>query len=94
MKDKSLFWRRHVDRQHSSSLSIQAYCDHHRLSQGMFYYWKRKLAISLGPEQFSEVEIFDHGANVQTIHVRFPTGVEMWLEGSVQASFLRTLAGC
>jgi len=94
MKDKSKFWERHIDRQESSTHTIKTYCDQHKLSSGMFYYWKRKLNGMSSREQFAEVQIINHEVFASAIHVRFPTGVEMWFDSITEAAFLRTLAGC
>jgi hypothetical protein len=41
------FWRQHHLRQHSSGLSIHAYCTRERISFSSFYAWKKRLAPSL-----------------------------------------------
>jgi hypothetical protein len=94
MKDKALIWQRHLLKQQKSSLTIQAYCAQHQLSPGMFYYWKRKLSSPDSHEQFAEIEIIEPDASSGIIHVRFPSGIEMWLDRSTEVSFLRVLAGC
>jgi hypothetical protein len=77
MKDKALFWRRQIERQQNSSLTIQTNCDHHKLSTGMLYYWKRKTRVKLAPEQFAEIQIIDRETAPGVIHVRFPSGLEI-----------------
>ncbi len=94
MKDKALIWQRHLMKQQKSTLTIQAYCDQHHLSSGMFYYWKRKLSSPDNQEQFAEIEIIEPVVDSGIIHVRFPSGIEMWLDRSTEVSFLRVLAGC
>lgn len=94
MKDKALIWQRHLLKQQKSTLTIQAYCDQHLLSSGMFYYWKRKLSSPDNQEQFAEIEIIEPVVDSGIIHVRFPSGIEMWLDRSTEVSFLRVLAGC
>jgi hypothetical protein len=41
------YWRQHHLRQHSSGLSIGAYCARERISFSSFYVWKKRLAPSL-----------------------------------------------
>lgn len=94
MKDKEIQWHRHIDKQVKSSLTIQSYCDRHKLSAGMFYYWKRKLNGLSSRKQIAEVQIVNHEVFSNAIHVRFPTRVEMWFDSVMEATFLRTLAGC
>ena len=93
MKDKALIWQRHLLKQQKSILTIQAYSDQHHLSTGMFYYWKRKLSSLDTHKQFAEIEITEPVASSGIILVRFPSGIEMWLERSTEVSFLRSLAG-
>lgn len=94
MKDKELFWRRQIERQQNSSLTIQTYCERHKLSTGMFYYWKRKTQVKSTPEQFAEIQIIDCETATGVIHVRFPSGVEICFEGDPGVAYLRSLAGC
>lgn len=93
MKDKSLVWHKRIERQRKSNLSVQSYCDQNRLSVCSFYYWNRKLKSHLLLEQFTEIRIADHAKSNPGILVRFPTGVEMWLEEGTDPAFLRSLAG-
>lgn len=94
MKDNASKWHRHLLKQKKSTHTIQAYCDQYHLSSGMFYYWKRKLSSPDNHEQFAEIEIIDPVLISGVIHVRFPSGIEMWLDRSTEVSFLRSLAGC
>ena len=41
---KEKYWRAQVARQAASSLSIRRYCRREKLSEPMFYWWKRELA--------------------------------------------------
>lgn len=59
----------------------------------MFYYWKRKLSSPDIHEQFAEIEIIGPVSISGIIHVRFPSGIEMWMDRSTEVSFLRSLAG-
>lgn len=94
MKDKELFWRRHIERQQTSSLTIQTYCDRHKLSSGMLYYWKRKTQVKSTPEQFAEIQILNGEATTGVIHVRFPSGVEISFDSDPGTTYLRSLSGC
>ena len=93
MKDKELFWRRQIEKQQTSSLAIQTYCDRHKLSSGMFYYWKRKTEVKSTAEQFAEIQIINGEVTTGVIHVRFPSGVEISLENDPGTAYLRSLAG-
>ena len=41
------YWRQHLVRQHSSGLSIGAYCTRECISAAAFYAWRKRLAPSL-----------------------------------------------
>ena len=41
---KEQFWREHVRRQATGSLSVRHYCERHELSEPSFYAWRRELA--------------------------------------------------
>lgn len=42
--EREQFWRRHIDQQLASRLSIRDYCDRHRLHEQSFYSWRRTIA--------------------------------------------------
>lgn len=94
MKDNKVLWQRHIRKQAKSSLTIQAYCDQHALSYGMFYYWKRKLQDVPDPAAFTELQIVNTERYRGAIHIRFPSGVELWLDHDIEPSFLKEVIGC
>jgi transposase-like protein len=42
--DREQSWRRHVERQPATGLTIRAYCARHDLLESSFYRWRRVLA--------------------------------------------------
>jgi hypothetical protein len=42
--EREQFWRRHIDQQHASRLSIRGYCHCHGLHEQSFYAWRRTIA--------------------------------------------------
>ena len=94
MKNKPAYWQRHIDRQEKSGKSIKAYCTANRISPATFQYWKRKLRPQQKQIVFEEVLRPVEVEGYRVAHIRFPSGAEMWLEGALDATFLRTLAGC
>jgi transposase-like protein len=42
--EREQFWRRHIDRQPASRLSIRDYCVRHGLHEHCFYSWRRTIA--------------------------------------------------
>ncbi|MBK9109023.1 MAG: hypothetical protein IPM92_11835 [Saprospiraceae bacterium] len=93
MKNTSMYWQRHIERQKSTAQSVKRYCERYNISVGMFHYWKRKIRSSESYEQFTEIQLVDGDVINNMIHVRFPTGVEMWFKGQAPSAFLRELAG-
>jgi len=96
MKDKSMIWQRHIERQQNSSFTIQAYCNRHDLSPGMFYYWKRKIAGTADslPASFQELEILTSDRANSVIEVHLVDGKRIRIEGYVTPAFLRELLQC
>lgn len=41
--EREQFWRRHIDQQRSSGLSVRDYCDRHSLREHSFYAWRRNI---------------------------------------------------
>jgi transposase-like protein len=42
--EREQFWRRHIDQQPASQLSIRGYCHRHGLHEQSFYAWRRTIA--------------------------------------------------
>jgi transposase-like protein len=42
--EREQMWRRHIDRQHASGLTIRDYCQLHGLNEHSFYSWRRTIA--------------------------------------------------
>jgi transposase-like protein len=42
--EREQFWRRHIDQQRASRLSIRGYCQRHGLHEHSFYSWRRTIA--------------------------------------------------
>lgn len=94
MKDKAINWQHHIQRQAKSSLTIQAYCDRHSLSPGMFYYWKRKRSVSAVPVSFQEVAVSSPVHVFPVIEVHLGPGKLIRIEGQVSPAFLLELLQC
>lgn len=47
-RSKQDFWRRMIQRQRESGLSVRAWCGRHDVSEASFYWWRRRLAGSGG----------------------------------------------
>jgi hypothetical protein len=48
-------WRRRIDRQTHSRLSVSAFCRRHSLAVATFYFWKRRLRLPEHTSAFVEV---------------------------------------
>ena len=42
--EREQFWRRHIEQQRASRLSIRGYCHRHGLHEHSFYSWRRAIA--------------------------------------------------
>lgn len=97
MKDENKIWRWHIEKQNRSGQTIRRYCERNKLSEGLFYYWRRKLQNSDQSEQisFEEVKILSHPQFIPVIEIQFEDSkARIRIEGQVTASFIRELAGC
>ena len=52
-----LKWRRIVDQQRASGLSVAAFCRQHGVDAASLYVWKRRLTYAAGPPEFVEAKI-------------------------------------
>jgi len=48
---RSVFWRRHIEAQRDSGLSVCAYCQEHGLTQVSFYQWRKRLSSEQRPAE-------------------------------------------
>ena len=37
-------WRRHLEQQRASGLTVRAFCSFHNLKETSFFYWKKEIA--------------------------------------------------
>lgn len=81
MSDRAAYWRRLVERQAKSGLSIVRFCEREDVSTASFYNWRRRLAeetdeqppfvpIRVQPDSGSALEIVLPGA----VTIRVPDG--------------------
>ena len=74
-------WRRHLERQAASGLSIRDYCAKHGLHEAAFYFWRREIAqrdaeapafvpVTLAAAAAAEPPIDIRLANGQRLRVR------------------------
>jgi transposase len=42
--NREQIWRRHLDQQRSSGLTVRAYCQEHALRETSFFFWKKEIA--------------------------------------------------
>lgn len=88
-------WKRHFQKYEKSDLTIGEYCHRNGISQGQFYYWRKKLKARTDQESytFKEIEVMDSPTVVQ-IRIIYGHGVSLEIEGSVSPGYIRQLAGC
>lgn len=56
-KERSGFWRKHVDAWNKESFSQAEYCRRHGLKLSVFGYWKRSFSQKHTPTEFVEVRV-------------------------------------
>jgi hypothetical protein len=60
MSDRAAYWRRVVERQAKSGLSIARFCEREDVSPASFYNWRRRLAEEAGERPaFVPVQVRD-----------------------------------
>lgn len=94
MKNSNKGWHVHIEEQAKSSFTIQAYCKRHRLSTGMFYYWRRKLTVKAPEGSLQEIEVLSPIQTAPVIEVHLGPGKFIRIEGQISAVFLRELLQC
>ena len=54
--ERRAYWEEVIQRQASSGLSVLAFCREHGVTEGSFYYWRRKLAATPVPAKAGRKE--------------------------------------
>jgi transposase-like protein len=57
--EREQFWRRHIDQQRASRLTVRAYCQRHGLHEHSFYSWRRTIAERDRQPAFLPVAVLD-----------------------------------
>ena len=79
------FWKHHIEQWQRSHLSQAAYCRQHQLNAHRFYYWRRRVQVSLERVSFLPVALSAspvhhhptiriHAPNGFTIEIKDPNG--------------------
>ena len=95
-RSKEAFWRRMIQRQAGSGLSVRAWCSRHDVPEASFYWWRRRLATSgraarkagrckNGTPQFIPVRITADDADAANGR---PGGIEILLPGNQRVRVL------
>lgn len=72
-KEKLNFWQQHIDDQKQSGISVQAYCDQHKLKKHQFTYYRRRLRGSTA--------VVESKARFLPVAVTVPKGLQMKIDG-------------
>ena len=100
---KERFWRKAIQRQGRSGLSIREFCDRENLKPGAFSWWRRELAKrdrerqALNPDQKTEtsfvpVQVVPDSLQPQTppaIEIVFPSGPTVRVPSDFDAQALK-----
>lgn len=74
---KRELWRRRVNAQSSSGLSVAAYCRRESISEASFYYWKRK---SAGDSPHRRPRAEERSAGFVQLPLTAPIQASRWVE--------------
>ena len=96
--EKQVHWQSLVSGQQTSGQSIAAFCRTREVSEGLFYYWRKRLREAAAPE-FVEVHVAKPRARPQpsraglasSIEVRLSNGRSLIVPPEFDASHLRAL---
>ena len=92
-EERENHWRRVVDRQEESGLSVLAFCRQQKLSAHTLYNWRRRFARQRRV-QFAVMEVHPQGppANVNaSLELVLPAGERLQVFAGVDATTLRTV---
>lgn len=92
-------WKRLIERQKLSGLSVLGFCNKHQISNASFHYWQKKLAADAEMQHLpvTEKEVaptfteFVLPEVSQGVELHFPGGVRVMVSGSVDPVWLRQL---
>jgi transposase-like protein len=93
---KEAHWRRQLQKQSASALSVREFCQQHGLAESAFYYWRREIErrdderIGVGKPAFLPVEV-KTPANESAIEVALVSGHVLRLRSGFDADTLREL---
>jgi hypothetical protein len=100
---REYYWRQHHQRQHTSGLSVAAYCTRECISAAAFYAWKNRLISSLPalpePPLFVPVNLASGSRPADTIigpgtEIQLPHHVRLRLDSLPEPEWLcRVVAG-
>jgi transposase-like protein len=65
---------------------ISEYCERHGFTPSSFYYWRKRLQVE---EATSFVSIYPIMEQVQSIHLRLPSGVEVHLPEMTRSELVK-----
>jgi transposase-like protein len=92
--EREHLWRRRLDEQRTSGLTVRAFCVRHQLCEPSFYYWRRTVAErdraaaeSVEPA-FVPVAVTPPRPPVAALEVHLPGGVRVSVAAGCEAGLL------
>jgi transposase len=92
--EREQLWRRRIDEQRTSGLTIRAFCHRHELREPSFYFWRRTLADrdrtaadSVKPA-FVPVKVALPSRPASAVEVQLPDGVRVSVAAGCEAALL------
>ena len=96
--EKVAYWRRHVDMQRVSGLSIKNYCAQEGIAVANWYYWRKRFADAVEPQPktpgtdgFVPVTLTSARSSLSPVEIHLLSGRTLQLSAPVDAGWLRTL---
>ena len=93
---KEAHWRRQVQKQKASGLSVREFCEQKGLVESAFYYWRREIeqrnreGSGVGKSAFLPIEV-EAPAHESAIEVALASGYVVRVRGGFDADTLRQL---
>jgi hypothetical protein len=93
---KEAHWRRQLQKQKSSGMSVREFCQHQSLAESAFHYWRREIerrdreGNGVGQPAFLAVEVKTPGYE-SSIEVALASGHVVRVRGGFDADTLRQL---
>jgi transposase-like protein len=84
-------WRKHMDLQPKSGMSVGAYCRKFDLGDASFYAWRKRLSQSRDSERKGFIQLKRQDISAKRIHIETPQGYRVEIESGTDAKYVGEL---